>query len=284
MSAYAWPETTPYFSCSRAWSTVSRSLACPGRVQDADAGGVVDELEQVAVAGDHLDGARRTAAGRPASRATRVPMTSSASKPGAPGRASPSASSTSTMTGTCGSRPAGTSSATLRSSAASRPPGAPCRTGSRRPGTPAASRRPSRRRAGPDGGRRAAALIMSSRPRTAFTGVPSGRLAPSPARRRTPGSTGRRCRAGGGSRSSAPWGDASGRGPTHGSVAPAAGSRPELGQHDGQLVQQLAREVAGRPDARGRAGPPRRRAGGCPSTRPAGGRRRGPAARTGRRP
>ena len=83
----------------------------------------------------------------------------------------PSASRTSSMIGD------------LRATARRAPPprrpvadaGAPCTTGSRPPGRPAASRRPSPRPAGSACGRVTSRAMKSSRPRTALTGVPSGR-------------------------------------------------------------------------------------------------------------
>ena len=76
-------------------------MPAPG-VDDPHVAAVVDELEQVAIAGDDIDGSAPVAAS--------VPMTSSASCSGAPTTGMPSASRASRMIGTCTLERSGTTS------------------------------------------------------------------------------------------------------------------------------------------------------------------------------
>src|SRR5580704_2884059 len=101
-------------------------------------------------------------------RAARVPITSSASNPGCPAMTSPDASSTSSISGTCAASAGGTSS----------PPSAARRCAlydgtawTRKAGRQSASQHATSR-AGCRA--RTSRVIMSSSPRTALTGVPSG--------------------------------------------------------------------------------------------------------------
>ena len=73
------------------------------------------------------------------------------------------------MTGTCGPSASGDLLARPRA-----PPGAPCRTAAPRPGTPGASRRPSRRPAGPGRCAVTSRAIMSRQPADGVDGRPSG--------------------------------------------------------------------------------------------------------------
>src|SRR6516162_7634115 len=104
-----------------------------------------------------------------AERAARVPITSSASNPGWPATASPAACSTSSITGTCTASAGGTSSDVP--SAASR-----CALYDGSAATRKAGRQSASQHATSRAGCRArtSRVIMSSSPRTALTGVPSG--------------------------------------------------------------------------------------------------------------
>ena len=172
MSAYACPDATEYFSASAAWSMTTRSLTpftgYRTRTPAASSTSWNRSRSPVTTAT-----AARSAAGRATSRATSVPITSSASYPGTPTRAMPSAASTSMITGTCAASAGGTSSSPVvpGTSRATR-----CALYDGIAATRNAGRQSSSQQATSRVGRwsTTSRAIMSSSPRTALTGVPSG--------------------------------------------------------------------------------------------------------------
>ena len=139
-----------------------------GDVQDADLVGVVDQLEEVAVAGHDVD--RRPRSGSRASRSRRRPR----SRPRRPRRsrtppAPPRSSGPAPRAGRASPR-------CRRRRRPGAPPGGSCSSGSGRPATAAASRCPSSTTRSVGWCVVTSRAMKSSRPRTALTGVPSGAL------------------------------------------------------------------------------------------------------------